>query len=198
MTAVRATHTPNAAARAAQPDISRSWPLAAPALRSTSSVSSAAGHTRSRSPTSPTCSRPTARMLASARLFACRRKQAGAVRINVFFLCLVCSLPDVPDLLCGAPKSWGGIFFSGKGKGRRVRPADKPSGCRLLLGPPNSWSWWGRSGAGNSGHPSRWGGRRFRTTGQRWFDTIFRGWYYFFLLPAAAIGDNQCGKIYEI
>ena len=66
-----------------------------------------------------------------------------------------------------------------------VRSADKSSGCWLLLDPPHSWSWRDRSNTENSGHLSRWGGRRFRTTVQRWIDTIFGGWHYFFWLPAA-------------
>ena len=55
----------------------------------------------------------------------------------------------------------------------------------LLLDPPHSWSWRDRSDTNNSVYLSRWGGRRFRTTVQRWIDTIFGGWHYFFWLPAA-------------
>ena len=74
------------------------------------------------------------------------------------------------------------------GFGDGCGPADKPSGCWLLPGPPHSWSWRDRSDAENSRDLTRWGGRRFRTTvpSQRWVDTIFGDWYYFFWLPAAA------------
>ena len=70
---------------------------------------------------------------------------------------------------------------------------------RLLLGPPHSWSWRDRSDTNISGYLSRWGGRRFKTTVQRWVlgrpNTIFGSWHTFSGYLQQQIGDNQWDKI---
>ena len=70
---------------------------------------------------------------------------------------------------------------------------------RLLLDPPHSGSWRDRSDSIKYGYLSRRGGRRFRTTVQRWIlgllNTIFGSWHTFSGYLQQQIGDNQWDKI---
>ena len=93
MTAIRAAHTPNAAARAAQPDIT---PLAArSAGPSLGFVGLECSSQHAQSVTNQLNLLKTYCPHASlSQAFACGRTQAATVRLNVFFLRLVCSLPD--------------------------------------------------------------------------------------------------------
>ena len=43
-----------------------------------------------------------------------------------------------------------------------------------------------RSDTNNSGYLSQWGGRRLRTTIQRWVDTVFGSWHYFFVATSSS------------